>query len=683
MPSVHHILTTLNAPLDEEQLWALALLLGAHMDALKPSFPDLSDPQHLTFLINANTAIIEPSGHVTLDMSTLGNEDQTLPFLADEVKERQPSTDLEKAHVFSIGALLFTAADFSLMEDEEPSLSEDLEALITQMTDECMEDRHTLEAAIQACRAHVEDNEAVEVLKDLVALAISIEKADGQIPAELLSGRATTSSSPDSGYTQDATAFDETRDLHASLMREIQAKPDLKDGSKRALTGPAPYVTPHEQLLDDIRRSSVASLNKTPAPTPTRLSHSTPDTHAADTLPTRGAYSRHGYQQHGSARSQMSSHGGTPLRLSTAASTESLPGAHQHTHSQRQSLAAASQHNRSTASMGTPGYGGDSTHNGGGGGGDGRKKRMPVRLALDSSALGSILGGLDATTQVKLAFAEQQAKTPTASSPAHNRTASGNSGSNHERTGQADAHSSSGSRGGDGGDGGGGGDRPATAGVRGSGRGGGGGDGDGSNLIPTTRQSLSGQSSLSSPSSPSSSSAVTLPARPSTASSSLSHSQQRQQQQNGGTPPKPQEECSFVGFEEHRHISTTLFKAELDDLMYQNEKQYNAIAQKKLCPICRKTRFTLLTRGRECPMCTRFACRDCRSDVTMPAHMRATPSADSSSSGNGATTASSSSGNGSGSSHVTSVSSSAGKPFTINLCNECKKQLGGIRTKRM
>ena len=92
-------------------------------------------------------------------------------------------------------------------------------------------------------------------------------------------------------------------------------------------------------------------------------------------------------------------------------------------------------------------------------------------------------------------------------------------------------------------------------------------------------------------------------------------------------------------------------------------------------------------------MCTRFACRACRSDVTMPTHFgpkhgqHATTAAGSdtstsnSNSDRRGSATSTTRGGGVLSNGGVSVTHSNGM-CTVNLCNHCKNHLGGIKTKR-
>eukprot|EP00049_Salpingoeca_infusionum_P009331 m.154969 g.154969 ORF g.154969 m.154969 type:complete len:206 (+) comp14303_c0_seq9:282-899(+) len=184
------ILEVLGCPLNEAQLWALALstaealqqvqaplprgqLVQGEVEENEPDgsalqtsdgtsgtqgvLPHLGSVENPSFLVMPQTIVIGDDGALSLDMTQIEPDTAlALPFIADEIKAGKEDADPEKVCVFSIGAVLFTAADFGLEQDEEPSLSQDLELLISVMTDESDSMRISLQdiLEVQCCSIH-------------------------------------------------------------------------------------------------------------------------------------------------------------------------------------------------------------------------------------------------------------------------------------------------------------------------------------------------------------------------------------------------------------------------------------------------------------------------------------------------------------------------------------------------
>ncbi|EDQ87799.1 uncharacterized protein MONBRDRAFT_33154, partial [Monosiga brevicollis MX1] len=256
--SLWTILLNLGSALAEEQLWALA---ESAAEALHTRGNDLGLPSKddiATFVLTPYSLHVLASGAINLtdDVAPADLRDKCL---ADEVKEDMAlEADALKTHVYGLGATLFMAADYGLSDQEEPELSSDMEALISAMTDDEVVDRASVDEVLQDIRqmSTAHGRTATHILQQLYQLA----QRASQVPGDASEIPAAMDPPPSSDTTGSG-------DIHASLMQEIRGNGStrLRDAQQRILDGPDPYVTPREQLLEDIRRSSRATLQSLPS----------------------------------------------------------------------------------------------------------------------------------------------------------------------------------------------------------------------------------------------------------------------------------------------------------------------------------------------------------------------------------------------------------------------------------
>lgn len=116
----------------------------------------------------------------------------------------------------------------------------------------------------------------------------------------------------------------------------------------------------------------------------------------------------------------------------------------------------------------------------------------------------------------------------------------------------------------------------------------------------------------------------------------------------------PAAEPSFVCLDDLCHIRTTLARAELENLQFDNSAAYAKVVAGRVCASCMQP-LTLLRRAQECRVCVRGVCRACRTMVVLPPHLVRAPAVEPS-------------------------------PFAdvlagraVVLCHACRAELGGVR----
>lgn len=188
------------------------------------------------------------------------------------------STPFDKRLVYSLGATLFVAADYSLEADEVPDLSETFESLLSAMTAEEHETRMALPAIPPACIDHLGPGRAEEVLSALLAAAHAVA---GLSAPEAEQGGAGPQDAGQGGAAHGSSS------VHAELMESIRSGQTLKHVELDALPKPVVVMTPRDLLLSDIRATNgiipAAATARAPAPLP--LSAAALDAAAAPSTP--------------------------------------------------------------------------------------------------------------------------------------------------------------------------------------------------------------------------------------------------------------------------------------------------------------------------------------------------------------------------------------------------------------
>ena len=160
------ILETRGAPLNEAQLWAVCNVAATYLHRHIYGETDGTTPPGSmscgagasgsggecagggSVLVSPKAMHLGADGSVAFTPTTdPGEVDQFLP----EGFEEWPSADKltqERGHTFSLAATLYAAADYGLPVDEEPKISEDMELVLSSMTDDNVSERLDLEYVI-------------------------------------------------------------------------------------------------------------------------------------------------------------------------------------------------------------------------------------------------------------------------------------------------------------------------------------------------------------------------------------------------------------------------------------------------------------------------------------------------------------------------------------------------------
>ncbi|XP_076238699.1 spire type actin nucleation factor isoform X2 [Calliopsis andreniformis] len=313
--NLKNILLSFNAPISQEQAWALCYQTAKSLSRL----PD----NNFYELTELSQIVLHKDGDV---------------WLGDLIESKQPPVS-ERKVIFSLGMIIFNALDFGLDEQEERPLSPDLEALITLMTssnEECVgeteerpqetddegierdssdadvdefsvqksndsyEERssiYTLKNVMQLCTRHIQTTvESAEahykaVIRAIVAEALELSQFLDTVVADKLETSQRGAANNDgnkqnsmSVQNLDTLDFIDWARFWVQVIQELRKGVKLKKveanlGTKTTTRGRGKgaefELTPYEILMDDIRERRYR-LRKTPSPTP----HLRKDAHA-------------------------------------------------------------------------------------------------------------------------------------------------------------------------------------------------------------------------------------------------------------------------------------------------------------------------------------------------------------------------------------------------------------------
>ncbi|XP_070541592.1 uncharacterized protein [Ptychodera flava] len=155
--SIQEILESRNGPLSEEELWALCrqgILTIGKSKGILPSYISLSST-----LIHQNGSVSYRSISADTSLDSM--------YLAPELQDQGILND--KTCFFGVGAMLWSAADWRLSPTQQPEVSEALENLLINMTQDNADDRPDLDYIVKMCEEHEQETGIIsdEVCKQL------------------------------------------------------------------------------------------------------------------------------------------------------------------------------------------------------------------------------------------------------------------------------------------------------------------------------------------------------------------------------------------------------------------------------------------------------------------------------------------------------------------------------------
>eukprot|EP01137_Pigoraptor_chileana_P029751 Opistho-2@15339 len=107
-------------------------------------------------LVSFNDSILQTDEMVSLNEHFMAPEKikANAALKSGKFADAPDALDTEKVHVYSLGATLWRAADFTLSEDEEPCISDQLEELIAKMVEDDPTERYGLRRVLAECLQH-------------------------------------------------------------------------------------------------------------------------------------------------------------------------------------------------------------------------------------------------------------------------------------------------------------------------------------------------------------------------------------------------------------------------------------------------------------------------------------------------------------------------------------------------
>lgn len=203
--SLQDILHIRAAPLNEKELWALCCVAA---DAIALQLEDNVDSQGFCadFTISPETLNISAlDGKVTFVPFTGQNVSDLWSYLPPEVDVRALQSESSgplriplkaSAMVFSLAASLFMSADYGLPDDREAETSEEMEYLLSNMSDDDVTERIELDLvadlASDGLTLHCEDDS--DELEDSLQIARNVLK---KVVSTAMSIRALSTTSPE------------------------------------------------------------------------------------------------------------------------------------------------------------------------------------------------------------------------------------------------------------------------------------------------------------------------------------------------------------------------------------------------------------------------------------------------------------------------------------------------------
>lgn len=246
--SLKNALTMLKSALCENELWAICEQAG-HNIKRKPWKKYLA----------LENAILRKDGRV--EFHDIENEEIDDMYLAPEVLDKS-SVGTVKSSVFSLSVVLWSAADWEMSADEAPQLTDELESLLVDMSQDDPEKRADIDEVIQIC----EDHHAKTRVNSLcVCSSLFVEVENAMILAK--SGKANQKKiAQEISQDQEMKTKKMFRESVVPNITSCEWRSKLKPASERVLSPSIVKVhTPHEKLMRSLTSSSTF-LKKSPRP---------------------------------------------------------------------------------------------------------------------------------------------------------------------------------------------------------------------------------------------------------------------------------------------------------------------------------------------------------------------------------------------------------------------------------
>ncbi|ESO01371.1 hypothetical protein HELRODRAFT_192317 [Helobdella robusta] len=281
--TLHKILESFNAPINEDQAWAVCFqcakfVQNHHSLASQSNSVKLVNRRQKLEQSNSNDNNNNSNQLITLNHVVLGIDGNILALFNQS--SSVPNVR-EKEIVRSLGITLFQALDFGLSENEEQKLSSALESLIGQMTgeggtrnqdgdegivDDDKDDDITIDDVIEICSRHIGKDVDVAMHCKAVCRALVHESAELSTFLErVVSEHEKLNELCEEKGSTDSISTLQRRDwarLWMQVMNELRLGVKLKT-VQSTINHPLEYeLTPYEILMDDIRIKRY-TLNKT------------------------------------------------------------------------------------------------------------------------------------------------------------------------------------------------------------------------------------------------------------------------------------------------------------------------------------------------------------------------------------------------------------------------------------
>eukprot|EP00040_Diaphanoeca_grandis_P019723 m.104334 g.104334 ORF g.104334 m.104334 type:complete len:669 (+) comp27562_c0_seq5:236-2242(+) len=250
------LLACRGAPFNERELWAVcrqaAIGISSQLESIQDFVPHEAD----VLIVSPKSMHFSSSGDVKLNIIQV--TDDLEQYLAPELEVDDLKNTAETMYtkccqpaslVFSLAATLFMAADYNLPDEEEPAITEEMELLLSSMTDEDVADRATLAETAELAADGLmvcEDNEDPELSRYIVANMVDA--------ADSIRVSKTIKSTPQNASRALTHAVKGGPTLQSELLAQLASGVPLKKVPEATLRRPAEIVfTPRDIMLQGIR----------------------------------------------------------------------------------------------------------------------------------------------------------------------------------------------------------------------------------------------------------------------------------------------------------------------------------------------------------------------------------------------------------------------------------------------
>ncbi|XP_070614154.1 tyrosine-protein phosphatase non-receptor type 13 isoform X2 [Erythrolamprus reginae] len=173
--SLAEALEVRGGPLQEEEIWAV---LNQSAESLQELLrKDTADPAALGFLISPWSLLLLPSGGVSFTDKNVSNQDLEAFTEPGALQNQSPSSvsDVEKAHIYSLGMTLYWGADYEVPESQPIKLGDHLNSILLGMCEDIVYARVSVRTVLDACSAHIRNSNCApsfSYVKQLVKLVL-------------------------------------------------------------------------------------------------------------------------------------------------------------------------------------------------------------------------------------------------------------------------------------------------------------------------------------------------------------------------------------------------------------------------------------------------------------------------------------------------------------------------------